>query len=74
MCYTQFKVWEAYKWTFESGKVDIRDEKVDIGDRKVDIRVKKVDIENINSRKQRSKVYESTGKANQLCDGADTEQ
>ena len=45
-----------------------------VNQEKVDIQDKKVDIGNINSRKKRSKIYEGTGKTDQLCDGADTEQ
>ena len=45
-----------------------------VNQEKVDIQDKKVDIGNINSRKKRSKIYEGTGKTDQLCDGADPEQ
>ena len=40
-----------------------------IKSRKVDIRYEKWTF-----KKKRSKIYEGTGKANQLCDSADTEQ
>ena len=55
-----------YRWTIKSRKVDIRYEKWTFRTKKWTLKYK--------FKKKRSKIYEGTGKANQLCDSADTEQ